>query len=270
MIGLVVVSHSPGLAEAAVELGMQMVHGEAPPVRIAAGSDGRFGTDATAVAAAIDELAGQGVPGVLVVTDLGSAVLSAGLALELRESTTEVVVGAGPFVEGITAGLVLAATGAALDEVARESAAALDAKRGSSDATAAAAPAERVVEPVVQPVDAAPGDAAPAAAPAEAVEVDDPRSADEVVVNPEGLHARPAALLVQAVGAFDAVVDVTNLTTGTGPVPARSMIGLMSLGAKQGHAVRFDGSGPDAATAVDALRRLLADGFGELPTPAAG
>ncbi|GAA1058262.1 hypothetical protein GCM10017608_06640 [Agromyces luteolus] len=254
MIGLVVVSHSPGLAEAAVELGMQMVHGDAPPVRIAAGSGGRFGTDATAVAAAIDELADEGVPGVLVVTDLGSAVLSAGLALELRESTTDVVVGAGPFVEGITAGLVLAATGAPLEEVARESAAALDAKRGQSDPMAALPPAQPVAEPV---------------GPAPAVAVD-PRSADEVVVNPEGLHARPAALLVQAVGAFDAVVDVTNLTTGTGPVPARSMIGLMSLGAKQGHAVRFDGSGPDAATAVDALRRLLADGFGEIPTPAAG
>ncbi|MRX43524.1 HPr family phosphocarrier protein [Agromyces kandeliae] len=249
MIGLVVVSHSPALAEAAVDLGLQMVHGDAPPVRIAAGSDGRFGTDATAVAAAIDDLAGQGVPGVLVVTDLGSAVLSAGLALDLRESSTEVVVGAGPFVEGITAGLVLAATGAPLDEVARESAAALDAKREQVAPAPAAPPAEQA-------------DPVPAEAPAEPIE---PRTADEVVVNPEGLHARPAALLVQAVGGFDAVVDVTNLTTGTGPVPARSMIGLMSLGAKQGHAVRFDGSGPDAATAVDALRRLLADGFGEVP-----
>ncbi|WP_344371969.1 HPr family phosphocarrier protein [Agromyces tropicus] len=239
---MVVVSHSPRLAEAAVELGMQMVHGAPPPVRIAAGSADRFGTDATAVAGAIDELAGQGVPGVLVVTDLGSAVLSAGLALELRESATEVVVGTGPFVEGITAGLVLAATGASLDEVARESAAALDAKREQ----APSAP-----DPVPSP-------------PAE------PSSVDEVVVNPEGLHARPAALLVQAAGGFDAVVDVTNLTTGSGPVPARSMIGLMSLGAKQGHSVRLDGSGPDAASAIDALRRLLADGFGEVPASAAG
>jgi phosphotransferase system HPr (HPr) family protein len=241
MIGFVIVSHSPGLAAAAVELGMQMVHGDAPPVRVAAGSDGRFGTDATAVAAAIDELAGLGVAGILVVTDLGSAVLSAGLALDLRESSTEVLVGAGPFVEGITAGLVLAATGASLDEVARESAAALDAKRESDTPLAVAA--ERPV---------------------------DPRSAEEVLVNADGLHARPAAILVQAVRRFDAVVDVTNLTTGTGPVPAKSMIGLMSLGAKQGHAVRFDGSGPDAATAVDALRRLLVDGFGEVPAGSLG
>ena len=48
MIGLVIVSHSPRLAEAAVELALEMVHGEAPPMRIAAGVDGRVGTDATA------------------------------------------------------------------------------------------------------------------------------------------------------------------------------------------------------------------------------
>ena len=54
MIGFVVVSHSEPLAAAAVDLAMQMIHGEAPPVRVAAGADGGFGTDAVAIAAAID------------------------------------------------------------------------------------------------------------------------------------------------------------------------------------------------------------------------
>jgi len=233
MIGLVIVSHSPRLAEAAVELGLKMVHGSPPPIRIAAGVDGRFGTDAAAVAAAIDGI-GDG-PGVLVITDLGSAVLSAGLALELRESSTEVLVSAGPFVEGITAGVVLAATGAPLAEVAREVAGALDAKRAQ-------------LEPLP--------DAPPPAS-------GDPLSVDQVLINPEGLHARPAAMFVQTAGGYDALVDVTNLTTGTGPVTAKSMIGLLSLGAKQGHRIKLDGHGPDAATAVSALRGLLADGFGE-------
>ena len=89
-----------------------------------------------------------------------------------------------------------------------------------------------------------------------------------MLINPEGLHARPAAMLVQAVGGYDAVVDVTNLTTGNGPVTAKSLIGLLSLGAKQGHRIRLDGRGPDAATAVSALRRLLADGFGEVAASA--
>jgi phosphoenolpyruvate---glycerone phosphotransferase subunit DhaM len=237
MIGLVIVSHSPRLAEAAVDLALQMVHGRVPPIRIAAGVEGRFGTDAAAVATAIDEVAGA--DGVLVITDLGSAVLSAGLALELTESGTEVIVSGGPFVEGITAGLVLAAAGAALAEVAREVSSALDAKLGQL---------EPLPGPLLQ--------ASPV--------IPDPRSADEVLINPEGLHARPAAMFVQAVGGYDAVVDVTNLTTGHGPVAAKSLIGLLSLGAKQGHRLRLDGQGPDAATAVGALRRLLADGFGEV------
>ncbi|MEV1128940.1 HPr family phosphocarrier protein [Agromyces sp. NPDC049794] len=243
MIGLVIVSHSPRLAEAAVELALQMVHDGAPPVRIAAGVEGRFGTDAAAVAAAIDEVAGIGADGVLVVTDLGSAVLSSGLALELRESSVEVIVSGGPFVEGITAGLVLAATGAPLADVAREVSVALDAKAAQLD-------------PLPDPVAASPATA-------------DPLSADEVLINPEGLHARPAAMFVQAVGRYDAVVDVTNLTTGAGPVTAKSLIGLLSLGAKQGDRLRLDGQGPDAASAVGALRGLLADGFGEA-TAAAG
>ena len=245
MIGVVIVSHSPRLAEAAVELGLQMVHGDPPPIRIAAGVAGGFGTDAAAVAAAIDEVgAATDVTGVLVIPDLGSAVLSAGLALEFRESTTEVVVSSGPFAEGITAGLVLAATGAPLEEVAREVAAALDAKREQAQPSP---------------------DPSPGSPPASS----DPLSADEVLVNPEGLHARPAAMLVQAVGGYDALVDVTNLTTGSGPVAARSLIGLLSLGAKQGHRIRLDGRGPDAATAVAAVRGLLVDGFGEVPASAA-
>ena len=245
MIGLVIVSHSPRLAEAAVELALEMVHGEAPPMRIAAGVDGRFGTDAAAVAAAIDQVAGE--PGVLVITDLGSAVLSAGLALELRESSTEVAVSSGPFAEGITAGLVLAATGAPLEEVAREVAAALDAKRDQSEPSPRSSPAPSAGRPRAST---------------------DPLSADEVLINPEGLHARPAAMFVQAVGDYDALVDVTNLTTGAGPVTAKSLIGLLSLGAKQGHRLRLDGRGPDAATAVSALRGLLLDGFGEVAATA--
>ena len=136
MIGFVVVSHSEPLAAAAVDLAMQMIHGEAPPVRVAAGADGGFGTDAVAIAAAIDELAGT--DGVLILTDLGSAVLSSELALELRESTQPVRISGGPFVEGATAGIVRAATGGTLDEVAAEAAGALAAKQPHGDEPGAA------------------------------------------------------------------------------------------------------------------------------------
>ena len=82
MVGVVVVSHSPRLAHAAVELALQMVHGPAPRIEIAAGtSDDRLGTDAVRVAQAI--VAADDGAGVVVIMDLGSAVLSAELAVDL-------------------------------------------------------------------------------------------------------------------------------------------------------------------------------------------
>ena len=57
MVGIVVVSHSRRLADAAVELALEMVTGEKPPIAIAAGTaDGSTGTDATKVADAIAEV----------------------------------------------------------------------------------------------------------------------------------------------------------------------------------------------------------------------
>ena len=54
MVGIVVVSHSPDLARAAVSLALEMLQGTAPRVEIAAGtSDDRLGTDAARVAEAI-------------------------------------------------------------------------------------------------------------------------------------------------------------------------------------------------------------------------
>src|SRR4029453_2806556 len=82
MVGIVVVSHSPDLARAAVSLALGMLQGPAPRVEIAAGtSDDRLGTDAARVAEAI--VAADDGEGVVVIMDLGSALLSAELALEL-------------------------------------------------------------------------------------------------------------------------------------------------------------------------------------------
>ena len=131
MIGVVVVAHSRALADAAVALARQMVPADSPlRVAIAAGAgDGGFGTDATAVSAAIEEVDGPG--GVLVLLDLGSAVLSAELALELlpAETSGRVRLSAAPLVEGLVAALVLAATGADQETVAAEAERGLAAKQ---------------------------------------------------------------------------------------------------------------------------------------------
>ncbi len=250
MVGLVVVSHSPALARAAVDLAAEMVAGETPPVAIAAGTgEGQTGTDATRIASAIGEVASP--DGVLVIMDLGSAILSAELALELRDDdSTPVRLSSAPFFEGLQSAVVRAAGGASLAEVEREAAASLGAKRsqlGAGDDD----------RPVEGP------DVAPAQAPAPDV------TADLVLVNPDGLHARPAAAVVAAVAGFDADVTMLNVSSGIGPVSARSPIGLATLAARSADTVRVAASGPDAEAAVDALRALVEDGFGERPASSA-
>jgi PTS hybrid protein len=116
-VGLVVVSHSAKIAQGVVELAEQM----AAAVRIqAAGGtdDGGIGTDATLIAEAV-EAADDG-DGVLVLVDLGSAVLSAQLAIDElvdQERRSRVRISEAPLVEGAVIGAVQASTGSALDEV---------------------------------------------------------------------------------------------------------------------------------------------------------
>lgn len=242
MIGIVVVSHSPALANAAVELASEMA-GDAPPrIRVAAGAaGGATGTDAVAIAAAIDEAASP--DGVLVVTDLGSAILSAEMSLEFRASTVPVRLSAGPFVEGLIAAVVSAGSGASLDDVEIEARGALEAKRTHVEGSAGAPAAHEPASPDPAP----PGTA----------------SFDAVLCNPSGLHARPAALFVKTVARHDARVQVRDLDTGKGPVSAKSLVALMALGVGQGAHVRIDAEGTDAAAVLDELRSLIDDGFGE-------
>ena len=76
-VGLVVVSHSRTLARAAVALAAEMLHGRPVKIEVAAGLDETtFGTDAVSIKEAIERVDGPG--GVVVLMDLGSAVLSAG------------------------------------------------------------------------------------------------------------------------------------------------------------------------------------------------
>jgi PTS hybrid protein len=116
-VGLVVVSHSAKIAEGVVELAGQM----ASEVRIhAAGGtdDGGIGTDATLIAEAI-AAADEG-DGVLLLVDLGSAVLSAQVAIDElvdEEIRGRVRIAEAPVVEGAVVAAIQASTGATLDEV---------------------------------------------------------------------------------------------------------------------------------------------------------
>ncbi len=70
-----------------------------------------------------------------------------------------------------------------------------------------------------------------------------------------GLHARPAALFVQAVNESGVAVTIAKL--GGTPVPANSMLGVMALGAKHGDTVELASEDPGAEQALDTLAALL-------------
>ncbi|HWR09997.1 dihydroxyacetone kinase phosphoryl donor subunit DhaM [Sporomusa sp.] len=117
MVGIVVVSHSAKIAEGICELAGQMA---APGQKlVAAGgmTDGSIGTDAFRIQAAIEE-ANTG-DGVLVLVDLGSAVLSAELALEMlsEELKDQVKIADAPILEGAVAATVEASVGQPLAAV---------------------------------------------------------------------------------------------------------------------------------------------------------
>ncbi|WP_311136392.1 HPr family phosphocarrier protein [Kribbella pratensis] len=86
-----------------------------------------------------------------------------------------------------------------------------------------------------------------------------------VVGNEHGLHARPAARLVGLVNGFDAVVTLTDLDNGKGPVDAGSLSMVATLNAQQGHRLRVGASGPQAAEALAAVEELAKQNFGDGP-----
>jgi len=134
-VGIVVVSHSRALGNAAVELAREVIGDVDVPIAVAAGlDDTTLGTDAAAIATAI-ATSDRGA-GVVVLMDLGSAVLSAELALDLLEDVGadpatrgRTVLSAGPLVEGLVVAAATASTGADRHQVSRDAAAALGPKR---------------------------------------------------------------------------------------------------------------------------------------------
>jgi phosphocarrier protein FPr len=238
-VGIVVVSHSRALARAAVALASEMLHGRAVRFGVAAGLDeATFGTDAVAIKEAIEDV--DGPAGVVVLMDLGSAVLSTELALDLLSDTTtrdRVLLSPAPIVEGLVVAAVAAAGGADRFEVAAEARGALLGKAAhlveSDDSNDVAAPVTADVTAVF------------------------------TVTNKHGLHARPAARLVGELRGLDATVTLRNATTGAGPVPGSSLSRVATLAVLCGHDVEVSASGPQAHDAVDHLVALARRRFDE-------
>lgn len=121
MVGIVLVSHSPALAEAAAEVA-QVLAGDSVKIVPAGGTDdGELGTSIDLVRSAVREADDGG--GVVVLMDMGSSVLTAKTFLmeiddESEDAWPSLRLADAPFVEGVIAAAVLASTGQDLDRVA--------------------------------------------------------------------------------------------------------------------------------------------------------
>ena len=81
------------------------------------------------------------------------------------------------------------------------------------------------------------------------------------VVNPQGLHARPARLFVQLANSFNAEIEVTK---DGEIVDGKSILQILTLGAEKGTELTLRATGPEAPRAIDALAELVAQGFAEM------
>ncbi len=259
MVGIVIVSHSKALAEGLAQL-VNQVASEEVPIAVAAGvgdENQEFGTNAIEIMEAI--LAVDNPMGVLVLMDLGSAILSAEMALELlpAEMHDRIRFCPAPLVEGAIAASIQSSLGSSLEEVCRE-------------ATGALQPKQEQLGGRVEPEMPRPGildDRKPVA--------EDTAQAKVTLQNQHGLHARPAARFVQMAASFDAEIEVLNESKMKGPVSAKSLNALATLGAVQGTQIRISATGSQADEAVAALENLVRTNFGErlpstadtLPTP---
>ncbi len=80
------------------------------------------------------------------------------------------------------------------------------------------------------------------------------------IENAVGLHARPASLFVQTAAKFSADIEVSH---GETTANAKSILGVLTLGANQGAEIRIKAVGDDADQALEALQALVDDNFGE-------
>ena len=251
MVGIVLVAHSRALAGALVALVRQVAPPEVPLAFAAGAGPDRsdFGTDASEIVAAIQSV--YSPEGVVVLMDLGSALLSAEMALELlpQEMQARVILCPAPLVEGAIAAGVQAGLGSDLQVVCAEARQALLPKSEQLGDRLEGEPEEKRL---------APG--------REAWQMPSAQSIEVSLTNLHGLHVRPAARFVQLAASFDAQVDVLNLTTGKGPAPALSLNALATLGAQRGHRIAIRAWGSQASLALDALGRLVESGFGEIDT----
>lgn len=117
MVGIVLVSHSPKIAEGILELVAQMAPDYKNIVACGGTAEGDIGTDPAGIMEGITKV--NDGEGVVILVDIGSAIMSAEMALELLEDTglSNIIIADGPIVEGALNAAVSASIGASLNDV---------------------------------------------------------------------------------------------------------------------------------------------------------
>ncbi|MCD6427507.1 MAG: HPr family phosphocarrier protein [Caldisericaceae bacterium] len=83
---------------------------------------------------------------------------------------------------------------------------------------------------------------------------------DFIIQNKVGLHARPASLFVQTANKFKSNITVEK---DGNKVNAKSILGILSLGAEKGAHITIEIEGEDEEAAMQALTQLIGSNFGE-------
>ncbi|MEW4517883.1 dihydroxyacetone kinase phosphoryl donor subunit DhaM [Proteus vulgaris] len=240
MINIVIVSHSKHLADGVAELASQMINPTHCQLAVAAGindEEHAIGTDAVKIITAIESL--SQAQSIVVMMDLGSAILSAETAIELLEPelAEKVTLCSAPLVEGTLAAVVAASSGASLEKVIEEATNSLYPKK------------IQLGENFVQPKN----------------DINAPvklqgKEASWVVRNPHGLHVRPAATLVEILSTFQADYQ---LVKGNRRINPLSLNQLSLIQIRQGDEITLIASGEQEDEAITAFLELAQNGFGE-------
>lgn len=255
---LVIVSHSAALATGIRDLAGQM----APDVEIAVAGgleDGGLGTSFDLIEKALDQVLVTPEVNAVILTDLGSATLTAESVLEFRDDDRALLVDA-PLVEGAVAAAVVAQTGGDQASVAAAATEAVMSFKGSGSrsanaqppAAAQAGPVPASVLGAEQPSTASGSMEQPAAGADRGSRI--VRSV--TLRNSDGLHARPAAIVARIAAEHDAKITING-------VDASSLLSLMGLGVPGGADVEIAADGAGAEAALAELVEQFETGFGE-------
>lgn len=226
-VALVLVSHVAAIATGVRDLAAQMAADV--PIYCAGGSDGEgIGTSFARIEAALGEAIQHDV---VVLYDLGSALLTAEMAIEMLspEHAERTRIVDAPLVEGAVAAAVAAQQGRDLAEVVEAARMVLTPATGERDSSRPPADATR-------------------------------RTA--VLRNALGLHARPAADVARVAAGLDTQIWVGR--DGDEPQDVAGVVGVIALSLRGGEAINLWAAGPNADAVLDELVGLIDAGFGEL------